>query len=125
MSSKPLRHFQLGTLDFQLNRASGTLAQELARQLNSIVRAQSATQLDGDKSAVCMATQVSKHSMTKELHTADAGIVRQNSPRDSWLQAILKLHPPSSLDYKAHHGPQTLSFSIQIRLENTHFVGIP
>ena len=39
--------------------------------------------------------------------SADAGIVRQDSPRASRPQAILKLRPPSSLDYKARHGPQT------------------
>ena len=38
--------------------------------------------------------------------SADAGIVRQDSPRASRPQAILKLRPPSSLDYKARHGPQ-------------------
>ena len=39
--------------------------------------------------------------------SADAWIVRQDSPRASRSQAILKLRPPSSLDYKARHGPQT------------------
>ena len=38
----------------------------------------------------------------------DAGIVRQDSPRAAQPQAILKIRPPSSLDYKARHGPQTL-----------------
>ena len=36
------------------------------------------------------------------------GIVKQDTPRASWPQAILKLCPSSSLDYKARHGPQTL-----------------
>ena len=34
-------------------------------------------------------------------------IVRQDSPRASRPQAILRLCPPSSLDYKARHGSQT------------------
>ena len=42
--------------------------------------------------------------------SADAGIVKQDSPRASRRQAILKLCPPSSLDYKARQGPQTISF---------------
>ena len=25
-------------------------------------------------------------------------------------RAILKIHPPGSLDYRAYHGPQTISF---------------
>ena len=44
--------------------------------------------------------------------SADNGIVRQDSPRASRPQAILKLRPPSSLDDKARHGPQTWRLSI-------------
>ena len=53
------------------------------------------------------ATQVLQHKCD-QWASADAGIVRQDSPRASRPQAILKLRPPSSLDYKARHGPQTL-----------------
>ena len=53
-----------------------------------------------------MATQVLQHKRD-QWASADAGIVRQDSPRASRPQAILKLRPPSSLDYKARHGPQT------------------
>ena len=44
--------------------------------------------------------------VTNEL-CVDAGIVRQDSPRASRPQDILKLLPPCSLDYKAYRGPQT------------------
>ena len=53
------------------------------------------------------ATQVLQHRCD-QWASADAGIVRQDSPRASRPQAILKLRPPSSLDYKARHGPQTV-----------------
>ena len=53
-----------------------------------------------------MATQVLQHKCD-QWASADAGIVRQDSPRASRPQAILKFRPPSSLDYKARHGPQT------------------
>ena len=49
--------------------------------------------------------------------SADAGIFRQDSPRASWPQAILKLCPPSSLDYKARHGPQTYCVSMRPKLK--------
>jgi hypothetical protein len=52
------------------------------------------------------ATQVLQHKCD-QWASADAGIVRQDSPRASRPQAILKFRPPSSLDYKARHGPQT------------------
>ena len=52
------------------------------------------------------ATHVLQHRCD-QWASADAGIVRQDSPRASRPQAILKLRPPSSLDYKARHGPQT------------------
>ena len=54
-----------------------------------------------------MATQVLQHRCD-QWASADAGIVRQDSPRASRPQAILKFRPPSSLDYKARHGPQTI-----------------
>ena len=53
-----------------------------------------------------MATKVLQHKCD-QWASADAGIVRQDFPRASRPQAILKLRPPSSLDYKARHGPQT------------------
>ena len=43
-----------------------------------------------------MATQVLQHKCD-QWASADAGIVRQDSPRASRPQAILKLRPPSSL----------------------------
>ena len=52
------------------------------------------------------ATHVLQHRCD-QWASADAGIVRQDSPRASRPQAILKFRPPSSLDYKARHGPQT------------------
>jgi len=55
------------------------------------------------------ATNVLQHKCD-QWACADTGIVRQDSPRASWPQAILKLRPPSSLDYKARHGPQTTFF---------------
>ena len=58
-----------------------------------------------------MATQVLQHRCD-QWASADAGIVRQDSPRASRPQAILKLRRPSSLDYKARHGPQIHVFNI-------------
>ena len=57
------------------------------------------------------ATQVLQHRCDQWASTG-AGIVRQDSPRASQPQAILKLRPPSSLDYKARHGPQTITISM-------------
>ena len=49
-----------------------------------------------------MATQVLQHRCDHDQWaSADARIIRQDSLRASQPQAILKLHPPSSLDYKA------------------------
>ena len=57
------------------------------------------------------ATHVLQHRCD-QWASADAGIVRQDSPRASQPQAILKLRPPSSLDYKAYQGPQTTQYII-------------
>ena len=51
------------------------------------------------------ATQVLQHKCD-QWASAEAGIVRQDSPKASRPQAILKLCPPISLDYKARHEPQ-------------------
>ena len=59
-----------------------------------------------------MATQVLQH-MSDQWASADAGIVRQDSPRASRPQVILKFRPPSSLDYKARHGPQSFYVVIE------------
>ena len=58
-----------------------------------------------------MATQVLKHRCD-QWASVDAWIVWQDSPRVSLPQAILKLRPPSILDYKARHGPQTCYFTL-------------
>ena len=58
------------------------------------------------------ATHVLQHKCD-QWASADAGIVRQDSPRASRPQAILKFRPPSSLDYKARHGPQTILWCMQ------------
>ena len=55
------------------------------------------------------ATQVLQHRCD-QWASVDAVIVRQDSSRASQPQAILKLCPPSSLDYKTRHGPQTVQF---------------
>ena len=65
-----------------------------------------------------MATQVLQYKCD-QWASADAGIVRQDSPRASRPQAILKFRPPSSLDYKARHGPQTFS---QVTVVKTHLI---
>ena len=52
------------------------------------------------------ATHVLQHRCD-QWASADAGIVRQDSPRASRPQAILKLHPPSSLDNSTRYGFQT------------------
>ena len=57
------------------------------------------------------ATHVLQHRCD-QWASADAGIVRHDSPRASQPQVILKLRPPSSLDYKANHGPQTCHLGI-------------
>ena len=53
-----------------------------------------------------MATHVSQHKCDQWV-SADADLVTKDLPWASQPQAILKLHPPCSLDYKAHQGPQT------------------
>ena len=58
-----------------------------------------------------MATPVLQH-WCDQWASADAGIVKQDSPRASRPQAILKLRRLSSLDYKARHGSMTSKISI-------------
>ena len=62
-----------------------------------------------------MATQVLQHKCD-QWASADAGIVRQDSPRASRPQAILKFRPLSSLDYK---DPKFIfvNYSLQVRLQ--------
>ena len=38
--------------------------------------------------------------------SADAGLVRQDLPRAPWPQAILKVRPPNTLDYRVRYEPQ-------------------
>ena len=58
------------------------------------------------------ATHVLQHRCD-QWASANDGIVRQDSPRASRPQAILKLRPTSGLDYKARHGPQTIRLGIK------------
>ena len=65
----------------------------------------------GFSQTLLTATQVLQHKCD-QWASVDAGIVRQDSPRASWPQAIFKLRLLSSLDYKARHGPLTSKSSI-------------
>ena len=47
------------------------------------------------------------HKFYSTSVTNELVLVRQDYPRASQPWAILKFRPPSSLDYKARHGPQT------------------
>ena len=44
------------------------------------------------------------------------------SKEDSRPQAILKFRPPSSLDYKARHGPQTNSYMLNSKVKFNNYI---